>query len=85
MLPSTSGFGQFGSACALLDAVRATGCTTDRSGRLNGSVYVAQFPRAIFIHIHRSGVVQDGLDFAGLVKELSGLVARYEAHIRLRR
>jgi len=54
-------------------------------GRLNGSVYVAQFPRAIFIHIHRSGVVQDGLDFAGLVKELSGLVARYEAYIRLRR
>ena len=54
-------------------------------GRLNGSVYVAQFPRPVFIHIHRSGVVQEGLDFAGLVKELSGLVARSEAYIRLRR
>jgi len=52
-------------------------------GRLNGSVYVAQFPRNIFIHIQRSGVVQEGLDFAGLVKELSGLVARYEAHLKV--
>jgi len=33
-------------------------------GRLNGSVYVAQFPRPVFIHIHRSGVVQEGLDFS---------------------
>jgi hypothetical protein len=54
-------------------------------GRLNGSVYVAQFPRAVFIHIHRSGVVEKGLDFAGLIKELSGLVASYEANLRLRR
>jgi competence protein CoiA len=54
-------------------------------GRLNGSVYVAQFPRNAFIHIHRSGVAQEGLDFNGLVKELSGLVARYEADLRLRR
>ena len=54
-------------------------------GRLNGSAYVAQFPRNVFIHIHRSGVVQEGLDFGGLVKELSGLVARYEADLRLRR
>jgi competence protein CoiA len=54
-------------------------------GRLNGSVYVAQFPRAVFIHIHRIGVVQEGLDFGGLIKELSGLVARYEVEIRLRR
>jgi competence protein CoiA len=54
-------------------------------GRLNGSVYVAQFPRNVFIHIHRSGVAQEGLDFDGLVKELSGLVARYEADLRLRR
>jgi competence protein CoiA len=55
-------------------------------GRFNGCVYVAQFPRAVFIHIHRSGVVQVGLDFAGLVRELSGLVARFEeGYIRLRR
>ena len=54
-------------------------------GRLNGSAYVAQFPRNVFIHIHRSGVVQEGLDFNGLVKEFSGLVARYEANLRLRR
>jgi hypothetical protein len=52
-------------------------------GRLNGSVYVAQFPRIVFIHIQRSGVVQQGLDFAGLVKELSGLVASYEAHLKV--
>jgi hypothetical protein len=48
-------------------------------------VYVAQFPRAVFIHIHRSGVVESGLDFAGLIKEFSGLVASYEANLRLRR
>lgn len=54
-------------------------------GRLNGSAYVAQFPRNVFIHIHRSGVVQEGLDFAGLVKEFSEHVARYEANLRLRR
>lgn len=54
-------------------------------GRLNESVYVAKFPRAVFIHIQRSGVVQEGLDFDGLVKELCGLVARYEADLMLRR
>ena len=54
-------------------------------GRLNGSVYVAQFRRNVFVHIHRSGVVEEGLNFDGLLKELGGLVARYEAHIRLRR
>ena len=51
-------------------------------GRINGSAYVAQFPRSIFIHIHRTGVAQGGLDFGGLVTELSGLVARYEADFR---
>ena len=51
-------------------------------GRLNGSAYIAQFPRKIFIHIQLTGVVQDGLDFGGLVKEFSGLVAQYEAHLR---
>jgi hypothetical protein len=54
-------------------------------GRLNGSAYVAQFPRNVFIHIQRTGVVQEGLDFGGLVKELSGLVAKYESDLRLRR
>lgn len=54
------------------------------SGRLNGAVYVAQFPRAVFIHIHRGGIVQEGLDFAGLIDELSGLISRYEADIRFR-
>lgn len=54
-------------------------------GRLNGSVYVAQFPRSVFVHICRSGVVQEGLNLDGLLKELTGLVARYEADLRLRR
>lgn len=54
-------------------------------GRQNGSAYVAQLPRNVFIHIHRTGLVQEGLDFDGLVKELSRLVARYEADFRLRR
>lgn len=51
-------------------------------GRPNGSVYVTQFPRGSFIHILRSGVPQDGLDFGGLVQELSGLVANYESHLQ---
>ena len=54
-------------------------------GRLNGSAYVAQFPRNVFIHIFRSGVVQEGLDLDGLVNELGGLVAKYEADLRFRR
>lgn len=51
-------------------------------GRLHGSVYVTLLHRSLFIHMHRTGVVQEGLTFAGLVKELSELVARYEAHRR---
>lgn len=54
-------------------------------GRLNGAAYVTQFPRNVFIHIHRTGAVQRDLDFDGLVKELSGLVATYEADLGLRR
>jgi len=43
-------------------------------GRLHGSVYVAQLPRNVFIHIHRSGVVPGkALDFNGLVKEFRDL------------
>jgi hypothetical protein len=48
-------------------------------GRFNGFVYVTAIPRDQFIHIQRTGVVQAGLDFAGLVKELSELVARFES------
>jgi competence protein CoiA len=48
-------------------------------GRFKGFVYVTQIPREQFIHIRRTGVVQEGLDFAGLVKELSELVARFES------
>ena len=48
-------------------------------GRFNGFVYVTQIPRDQFIHIHRTGVVQEGIDFAGLVRELSQLVARAES------
>jgi len=51
-------------------------------GRLNGAMYIAQFPRDVFIHIVRTGVVQEGLDFDGLVKEFSGQVAHYEANLR---
>jgi hypothetical protein len=54
-------------------------------GRLNGSAYVTQFPRNVFIHIHRTGVVQEGVGFGELVKELSGLVAMYESDLRFRR
>jgi competence protein CoiA len=50
-------------------------------GRFNGFVYVTQFPRDQFIHIHLTGVVQAGLDFAGLVRELSDLVARNESPV----
>jgi hypothetical protein len=53
-------------------------------GRLSGSVYVAQFPHSSIIHILRTGVAQEGLDFDGLVKELGQLVSRYEANRRLR-
>lgn len=53
-------------------------------GRLNGCVYVAQLPRPVFVYIHRSGVVQPGLNFDGLLKELSGLLGRYEADLRRR-
>lgn len=55
------------------------------SGRPNRSVYVAQFPRSQIIHILRSGVAQEGLDFGRLVKEFGVLVAGYEAHLRLTR
>jgi hypothetical protein len=48
-------------------------------GRFTGFVYVTQFPRDQFIHIHLTGVVQPEITFAGLVKELSELVARYES------
>jgi competence protein CoiA len=48
-------------------------------GRFNGCVYVTQLPRDQFIHIHRTGVVQADLNFAGLVRELSELVARRES------
>jgi competence protein CoiA len=51
-------------------------------GRFNGFVYVAQFPRDVLIHIHRTGVAQEGLDFAGLVKEFNGHLAKYEASLR---
>jgi competence protein CoiA len=54
-------------------------------GRLKGWVYVALLPRNQFIHIHLRCVFQEGLDFDGLVKELSGLVARHDADLRLRR
>jgi competence protein CoiA len=48
-------------------------------GRFNGFVYATQIPRDQFIHIQRTGVVQAGLDFAGLIKELSQLVGRVES------
>lgn len=48
-------------------------------GRFNGFVYATQIPRDQFIHIQRNGVVEAGLDFAGFVKELSELVARFES------
>jgi hypothetical protein len=48
-------------------------------GRFNRFVYVTQLPRAQFIHIQRTGLVQADLDFAGFVKELSELVARFES------
>jgi len=43
----------------------------------NGPVYVARFPRAVFLEIHRGTVTQD---FDSLVKELSELAAMYESH-----
>jgi competence protein CoiA len=54
-------------------------------GRLNGWVYVSLLPRDQFIHLHRLSASQVALDFDGLVKELSGLVARHDADRRLRR
>jgi hypothetical protein len=48
------------------------------SGRPGGLAYVAPFPHADFINIHRSDVTQNDL-FDALVKKLGGLVAADEA------
>lgn len=49
------------------------------AGRPNGLAYVAPFPRAGFIAIHRGTATQD---FASFVEELPELVAKYESHRR---
>lgn len=51
-------------------------------GRLNGGIYAAVFRREVFIHILRTDVVQNGLNFAGLVKEFGDLVRAYETSLR---
>ena len=52
----------------------------------DGRVYVARFPRAQFIEIHRSGATQMVRDlFDEFVKDLSKLVANYASHLRTQR
>jgi competence protein CoiA len=46
---------------------------------LDGSTYVARFPHAAFIEIHRGG------QFDGLVNEIGKLAADYESHLRVHR
>jgi hypothetical protein len=49
----------------------------------DGRVYVARFPRAQFIEIHRSGATQMARDsFDEFVKELSTSVANYELQLQ---
>jgi hypothetical protein len=49
----------------------------------DGRAYVALFPRAQFIEIHRSGATQVVRDsFDEFVKDLSKLVVDYESHLR---
>ncbi len=54
-------------------------------GRSNGLVYVALYPRAQFIEIHRGTATQDGdslQDFDSFVKDFPELIAKYESHGR---
>lgn len=53
-------------------------------GRQNGAVYVALFPRNLLIHILRTGIVEKGLNFDGLVKEFSESIVRHERQLQLR-
>lgn len=53
-------------------------------GRMNGAVYVAQFPRSQVIHILRTDIAHEGLSFDALVRELGELVSRYETNSMLR-
>ena len=48
--------------------------------RSNGLVYIAPFPRAQFIEVHRGTATQDFDSFVKLVKELPELVTKYESH-----
>ncbi len=52
--------------------------------RPQGPVYVARFPRAEFIQIHRQTGTQIAHDFNSFVEELSQLVDNYESHLRAR-
>jgi competence protein CoiA len=51
--------------------------------RPGGPVYVAPFPRAMFIGIHRGMEKQAARDFDSFVAEISELVANYESHLRV--
>lgn len=52
------------------------------AGRSNGPVYIAPFPRAQFIEIHRRTATQNFDSFVKVVKELPEMVAKYESHRR---
>lgn len=48
----------------------------------NGMVYIARFPRAVFLAMHLGTVPQD---FGSLVKQLSALIGAYESHSQAQR
>lgn len=53
-------------------------------GKRDVWAYIAIFPRVQMVQILRTGIVEPGLTFDGLIAELKESIFRYEAHKRLR-